>query len=105
MNQTHSVRYNPQAVPNEDTTPMPIVLRAIVLRRGETVTQVAKLLGITRPALSKVLNGKADLSMDLAIKIEYVFQYSALQLLYRQVRLKYHSRFIDVAKILNVPII
>jgi addiction module HigA family antidote len=34
-----------------------------------TVTEVARHLGVTRPALSRVLNGKAGISADMALRI------------------------------------
>jgi addiction module HigA family antidote len=37
---------------------------------GLTVTQAAKELGINRVTLSKVLNGKAAISVDLALRLE-----------------------------------
>ncbi len=38
-----------------------------------TVTQAAKVLGVTRPALSALLNGRAALSPDMALRIEKAF--------------------------------
>lgn len=35
-----------------------------------TVTETAKRLGMSRAALSRVLNGKASISTDLAIRLE-----------------------------------
>lgn len=37
---------------------------------GLNVTDAAKVLGITRQALSRVLNGHADVSPELAIRLE-----------------------------------
>ncbi len=37
---------------------------------GLNVTDAAKVLGITRHALSRVLNGHADVSPELAIRLE-----------------------------------
>jgi len=37
---------------------------------GLTVTEAAKQLGVTRAALSRVLNGKAALSPEMALRIE-----------------------------------
>ena len=41
--------------------------------QGITVTTAAKALGVTRPALSALLNGRANLSPDMALRIEKVF--------------------------------
>lgn len=40
---------------------------------GRTVTEVARHLGITRPALSRILNGKAGISADMALRISEAF--------------------------------
>ena len=37
---------------------------------GKTVTQAAKELGVGRPALSNTLNSKAQLSVEMALKLE-----------------------------------
>jgi addiction module HigA family antidote len=38
-----------------------------------TVTDVAKHLGVTRAALSRVLNGRAAVSAEMALKLEQAF--------------------------------
>ena len=38
-----------------------------------SVTQAAKILGVTRPALSALLNGRAALSPQMALRIEKAF--------------------------------
>jgi addiction module HigA family antidote len=38
-----------------------------------SVTAVAKHLGVTRPALSRVLNGRAGISADMALRIAEAF--------------------------------
>jgi addiction module HigA family antidote len=40
---------------------------------GRSVTEVARHLGITRPALSRILNGKAGISADMALRISEAF--------------------------------
>lgn len=40
---------------------------------GRSVTQVAQHLGVTRPALSRILNGKAGISADMALRISEAF--------------------------------
>lgn len=37
---------------------------------GLSVTATSRVLGVSRPALSSLLNGKADLSGDMALRIE-----------------------------------
>lgn len=38
-----------------------------------SVTAAAQVLGVSRPALSSLLNGQADLSGDMALRIEKAF--------------------------------
>jgi antitoxin HigA-1 len=45
----------------------------IVQAAGLTVTAAAAALGVSRPALSSLLNGKADLSGEMALRIEKAF--------------------------------
>ncbi len=40
---------------------------------GLSVTDAAKLLGVTRPALSALLNGRAALSPEMVLRIEKAF--------------------------------
>ena len=49
---------------------------------GLTVTAAAKVLGVSRPALSNLLNGKSDLSGDMALRLEKAFGVS-MELLMR----------------------
>jgi addiction module HigA family antidote len=40
---------------------------------GRSVTEVARHLRVTRPSLSRVLNGKAGISADMALRIGELF--------------------------------
>jgi addiction module HigA family antidote len=40
---------------------------------GLSVTAAARALGVSRPALSSLLNGKADLSGEMALRLEKAF--------------------------------
>ena len=42
--------------------------------RGRSVTEVARHLRVTRPALSRVLNGKAGVSADMALRLAEAFK-------------------------------
>jgi addiction module HigA family antidote len=44
---------------------------------GWAVTEVAQQLGVTRPALSRVLNGKAGISADMALRLSEAFNSEA----------------------------
>ena len=44
---------------------------------GRSVTEVARHLGVTRPALSRVLNGKAGISADMALRLSEAFNTDA----------------------------
>jgi addiction module HigA family antidote len=41
--------------------------------QDRSVTDVARHLGVTRPALSRVLNGKAGISADMALRLAEAF--------------------------------
>ncbi|MBZ5568581.1 MAG: HigA family addiction module antidote protein [Acidobacteriia bacterium] len=45
----------------------------IIRPAGLTVTAVARALRVSRPALSSLLNGKADLSGNMALRLEKAF--------------------------------
>jgi addiction module HigA family antidote len=50
-----------------------------------TVTEAAKLLGVTRQALNNVVNGKADISPEMAIRLSKAFGSTAEAWLQMQV--------------------
>ena len=54
----------------------------IIDAAGLTVTAAARVLGVSRPALSNLLNAKADLSGDMALRLEKAFGVS-MELLMR----------------------
>jgi len=41
---------------------------------NRTVTEVAKHLGVARPTLSRVLHGRAAISMDMALRLAAAFK-------------------------------
>ena len=49
------------------------VKHEIVVPLELTVTEAAKALGVTRPALSALLNEHVDLSSEMAVRIEKAF--------------------------------
>jgi len=53
--------------------PGDFVKTEIVEAHGLSVTAAAKVLGVSRPALSNLLNGNANLSGDMALRIEKAF--------------------------------
>ncbi len=53
--------------------PGDFVWTEIIEPAGLTVTAAAGVLQVSRPALSSVLNGKADLSGDMALRLEKAF--------------------------------
>lgn len=57
---------------------------ALVIHRMKTVTEVAAEIGMSRPAFSNVINGQADLSIDLALRIQKLFNIDARQMLIDQ---------------------
>jgi len=49
-------------------------IRTEILRPLElTVTAAARVLGVSRPTLSSLLNGQADLSGEMALRLEKAF--------------------------------
>ncbi len=56
-----------------------------VIPAGISVTEAAKKLGVGRPALSNLLNGKASLSPSMAVKLEQSFGTDHQELLDRQI--------------------
>src|SRR5438309_970732 len=59
-------------------------IRDNVLPKKMAVKEAAKLLGVGRPALSNLLNGNADLSAEMAARLEKVFGASQKELLEMQ---------------------
>jgi addiction module HigA family antidote len=45
----------------------------VIAPLGLSVTAAAQALGVTRPALSALLNGRAALSSDMALRVEKAF--------------------------------
>ncbi|RAJ83657.1 addiction module HigA family antidote [Chitinophaga dinghuensis] len=55
-----------------------LILRdEVITANGLSVTEAAKLLDVTRPTLSNLLNAKADISTEMSLRIEMVFGGSA----------------------------
>ena len=53
--------------------PGEVIRTEIVEANGLTVTGAAKALGVSRQALSGLLNSKVDLTCDMALRIEKAF--------------------------------
>src|ERR1700746_2510201 len=53
--------------------PGELIRTEIIEPLGLSVTAAVKVLGVPRPALSSLLNGKADLSGEMALRIEKAF--------------------------------
>lgn len=53
--------------------PGEILRMEIIDGRGLTIGKASDLLGITRPTLSNILNGKASITPNVALRIETVF--------------------------------
>lgn len=60
------------------------VLRDELAARGLSVTEAARRLQIVRPAFSQVINGRASLSVALALRVEQAFGLNARELLIAQ---------------------
>ena len=53
--------------------PGPIIRHEVLEPLGLSVTRAAHVLGVARPTLSNLLNGRASLSPEMAIRIEKAF--------------------------------
>jgi antitoxin HigA-1 len=58
---------------NNPPHPGDFIRTEIIQPAGLSVTAAAAALNVSRPALSSVLNSKADLSGDMALRIEKAF--------------------------------
>ncbi|WP_306253708.1 HigA family addiction module antitoxin [Parvularcula sp. IMCC14364] len=68
-------------------------IKRSVLPDGLSVTDAAEVLGVGRPALSNLLNEKASLSPEMALRVEKAFGVKMDTLLRLQVRYDaYHMR-------------
>ena len=68
-------------------------IKRSVLPDGLSVTAAAEVLGVGRPALSNLLNGKASLSPEMALRVEKAFGIKMDTLLRMQARYDaYHMR-------------
>ncbi|MCM0021435.1 MAG: HigA family addiction module antitoxin [Tagaea sp.] len=80
----------------------------IVAPLGLSVTQAAGALGVTRAALSAVLNARADLSPEMALRIERAFGVSMdtlmrMQNSYDIARARRRGAGLKVARFKGVP--
>lgn len=71
---------------------------------GLSVTEGAKVLGVTRQALNNVVNGKSGISPDMAIRLEKAFGSSArvwlaVQMDYDLAQALKHERSIKVRRV------
>lgn len=57
----------------DPTHPGGFLKSKIVEAHGLSVTDAAQVLGVTRPALSALLNGRSHLSPEMALRIEKAF--------------------------------
>lgn len=64
--------------------PGEIIRREVLETLELSVGEAATALGVTRPALSAVLNGRASLSAEMAIRIEKAFGLEMERLLHLQ---------------------
>ena len=68
-------------------------IKRSVLPDGLSITAAAEALGVGRPALSNLLNGKASLSPEMALRVEKAFGVKMDTLLRMQTRYDaYHMR-------------
>ena len=68
-----------------------LYIKSNVLPADLSVKEAAKLLGVGRPALSNLLNGKASLSAEMALRLEKTFGASQEELLGLQAKFDQHN--------------
>ncbi len=83
---------------NDRNHPGAYVRRHVIPERM-TVTKAAKLLGVGRPALSNFLNGNADLSPEMAMRLERTFGADRDMLMERQFQFDKSEDDVDVGSI------
>ena len=74
---------------------------------GLTVTAGARVLGVARPTLSNVINGKAAVSPEMAIRLEKAFGSTAdawlrMQAAYDPAQARKHEKKIKVKRVVAV---
>ncbi|MBI4744643.1 MAG: HigA family addiction module antidote protein [Actinobacteria bacterium] len=69
------------------THPGEVLREDVIKPLGLTVTEAAKRLGVTRKALSELLNCKASLSPEMAVRISKATKTTPESWLYMQARL------------------
>jgi addiction module HigA family antidote len=77
---------NPRTGSPEPIHPGLSIKKKYILPAGLSVKAAAQLLGVGRPALSNLLNGKAALSPEMALRVEKAFGASQKELLEMQAR-------------------
>ena len=82
-----------------------VIRREVIEPLGLSVTAAARALGVTRPALSNLLNGRASQSSDMAIRIEKAFgprmeHLMRMQLAYDLARARATADRIDIQRYL-----
>ena len=80
----------------------------IIEPSGLTVTAAAKVLSVSRPALSSLLNQKADLSAEMALRIEKAFgvrmeTLMAMQTAYNVAKARRQEKSIKVRAFVPAP--
>ncbi|MFN0180194.1 MAG: HigA family addiction module antitoxin [Gemmatimonadales bacterium] len=83
--------------------PGSVIRRACLEPLGLTVTDAARGLGVTRQALNNVVNGKAGVSPEMAVRLAKAFGSRAetwlrLQLAYDLAQVEKRTRFIKVRR-------
>ena len=85
--------------------PGPFLLEEFVKPYGLTIQETAVRLGVTRPPMSNLLNGKAALSPEMAIRFEKAFGVRAATLLRMQANydIAQAEKFADKIKVERIP--
>ncbi len=60
-------------MPMKDTVHPGAVVKGSLAELGLSVTDAAKVLGVTRPTVSKLVNGRAAISPEMAVRLSKAF--------------------------------
>jgi len=84
------------------------IIKDCIEELGLSVTHAAKVLDVTRPTLSRVINGKSAISPEMAIRLSLAFGSSAemwlrMQTAYDLAQVRHHADRINVQRYEPLP--
>lgn len=74
-------------------------IKSEIIPKGMTVTEASRFVGVGRPALSNLLNGKSTLSNEMALRLEKAFGVDAVALMEMQTSIEVEKQRLSSAAI------